>query len=225
MNISVFDVIGPIMIGPSSSHTAGAARLSRVAAQICGKPFNKVTFGLYGSFAKTGAGHGTDKALLAGALGFREDDERISDAYRHAAERGLKFEFYEADLNVEYENSCRISFFCADGFKMTVVGSSIGGGRIVITRINDTQTELYAERPTIIINQEDKKGVISGITQLLAWQGINVAVMRLTRFAKGKTATTLIETDDVLPTTLRDLFLQMDGIKDVRILNFGVEED
>lgn len=225
MNISVFDVIGPIMIGPSSSHTAGAARLSRIASQICGKPFDKVTFGLYGSFAKTGAGHGTDKALLAGALGFKEDDERIADAYRYAAERGLKYEFYEADLNVEYENSCKIVFFCSDDSKTTIVGSSIGGGRVVITKINDTQTELYAERPTIIINQEDKKRVISSITQLLAWQGINVALMRLTRSARGKTATSLIETDDVLPITLKDLFLQLDGIKDVRILNFGVEEE
>lgn len=220
MDISIFDVIGPIMIGPSSSHTAGAARLARIAAKICEKPFNKVTFGLYGSFAKTGAGHGTDKALLAGAMGLTEDDERIADAYSIAKDKNLKYEFYEADLKVQYENSCKLTFYCEDGSKTVVVGSSIGGGRVVIVRINDVDTEIFAERPTVIVNQVDKKGVISSITQLFAWQGINVAVMRMSRTQKGKTATTIIETDEIVPLHLKDLLMQLEGIKDVRILNF-----
>ena len=220
MDISIFDVIGPIMIGPSSSHTAGAARLARIAAKICGKPFNKVTFGLHGSFAKTGAGHGTDKALLAGAMGLKEDDEGIAKAYDIAKEKKLKFEFYEADLKVQYENSCKLTFYCEDGTKSIIIGSSIGGGRTVIVKINDVDTEIYAERPTVIVNQVDKKGVISSITQLFAWQGINVAVMRMSRIQKGKTATTIIETDEIVPAHMRELLLQLDGVKDVRVINF-----
>ena len=220
MDISIFDVIGPIMIGPSSSHTAGAARLARIAAKICGKPFNKVTFGLHGSFAKTGAGHGTDKALLAGAMGLKEDDEGIAKAYDIAKEKKLKFEFYEADLKVQYENSCKLTFYCEDGTKSIIIGSSIGGGRTVIVKINEVDTEIYAERPTVIVNQVDKKGVISSITQLFAWQGINVAVMRMSRTQKGKTATTIIETDEIVPAHMRELLLQLDGVKDVRVINF-----
>ena len=224
MDISIFDVIGPIMIGPSSSHTAGAARLARVARLICGKPFFKVTFGLYGSFAKTGAGHGTDKALLAGAMGFFEDDEEIADAYLLAKQNNIKYEFYEAELNVEYENSCKITFYCDYGEKTVVIGSSIGGGRIVITSVNGVKMESYAEKPTLIVTQLDQKGVISSITQLLAWQGINVAVMRTTRASKGQLATSIIETDEIIPTTVKDLLLQVEGVKDLRILNFGLEE-
>ncbi len=225
MDISVFDVIGPIMTGPSSSHTAGAARLARIAAEICEKPFGKVAFGLSGSFAKTGAGHGTDKALLAGVMGFFEDDERISDSYKYADARKLIYRFYEIDLNEQYENSCKITFYCNDGSRTTVVGSSIGGGRIVVTKINGVPTELYAESPTILINQVDQKGVISSITQLLAWQGINIAVMRLSRQVKGQSATTIIETDDIVPTHLKNLLMQLDGIRDVRILNFSDKEE
>ncbi len=221
MNISVFDVIGPIMIGPSSSHTAGAARLARVAAQICAKPFFKVAFGLSGSFAKTGAGHGTDRALLAGAMGFLQDDERIVEAYDIAQKKNLQYRFYEVALNEKYENSCKITFYHADGTKSIIVGSSIGGGRIIVSKINGMPTELSAERPTIIINQLDKKGVISSITQLLTWQGINIAVMRLSREGRGQKATTIIETDDLVPTHLKDLLIQLDGVKDALVLNFN----
>jgi L-serine dehydratase len=225
MNISVFDVIGPIMIGPSSSHTAGAARLARVAAQICAKPFYKVAFGLSGSFAKTGAGHGTDKALLAGAMGFLEDDERIVEAYEIAQKKNLQYRFYEVELNENYENSCKITFYHTDATKSIIVGSSIGGGRIVVTKINGMPTELSADRPTIIIHQLDQRGVISSVTQLLTWQGINIAVMRLSREGRGQMATTIIETDDIVPTHLKDLLVQLDGVKDALVLNFNNSVD
>ena len=157
MNISIFDVIGPIMVGPSSSHTAGAARLAKIANDICYKPFYKVTFGLHGSFAETGLGHGTDKALLAGTLGFLADDERLKDAYEYARLQGIKYEFYETDLGDVHENTCLITFYNTDGTKSEVQGSSIGGGRILITKLDGADTEITAEQPTIVI---DRKSVV-----------------------------------------------------------------
>ena len=224
MNISIFDVIGPIMVGPSSSHTAGAARLAKIANDICYKPFYKVTFGLHGSFAETGLGHGTDKALLAGTLGFLADDERLKDAYEYARLQGIKYEFYETDLGDVHENTCLITFYNTDGTKSEVQGSSIGGGRILITKLDGADTERTAEQPTIVIRQQDKRGVINSVTQLLAWQGINIAVMRLSRDDKGGTATTVIETDEVFPEHIKPLLEQLDGVNEVRLIYVDDEE-
>jgi L-serine dehydratase len=196
MNISIFDIIGPIIIGPSSSHTAGAARLARIGAAIVNKPFQKVEFGLHGSFAKTGIGHGTDKALLAGVLGFRENDENIRNIYAIAAERGLEYKFYEVDLGEVHENSCKITLYHDDGSQDEVIASSIGGARIVINELNGAKLDVSCEMPTIIIRHIDKKGVIGGITQLLSKEQINIGIMRLTREERGGLCTTIIETDD-----------------------------
>ena len=126
MSVSIFQVAGPIMIGPSSSHTAGAARLGRIAAKLV-DDFDFVSFGLHGSFAKTGKGHGTDKALLAGVMGIREDDEAIANAYSIAKEVNLRYEFHEVDLPGIHENSVRIMFYKKDALLCKVDGSSLGG--------------------------------------------------------------------------------------------------
>ena len=130
MELSLFDVVGPVMIGPSSSHTAGAARLARVARQIAGE-FTHVSFGLHGSFAKTGWGHGTDRALVAGALGLSEQDERLRTSFEMARAVGLEYDFYTAELDVPHENAVKMTFYGSDGGKLDVVGASLGGGRIV----------------------------------------------------------------------------------------------
>jgi len=131
MDISIFDVVGPVMIGPSSSHTAGAAALARVGREIVGEPFIHVSFGLHGSFADTGAGHGTDRALVAGALGMRPDDERLRDSFRLAKENGMGYDFHRVELDNVHENTVQMVFTLRSGRKREIIGSSIGGARIV----------------------------------------------------------------------------------------------
>ncbi len=196
MDISIFEVLGPVMIGPSSSHTAGAARLARICAIITGKPFHKVSFGLHGSFAHTYKGHGTDRALLAGVLGIREDDERLPDAFLIARERQLEYSFYETELENVHENSVLITFECVDGTVCRITGSSIGGGQIVICRINEFETQFQAQSATLLISHYDHRGVISQISSILSDAGVNIAVMKLTRRSKGDVAFCMIETDD-----------------------------
>ena len=129
MSVSIFQVAGPIMIGPSSSHTAGAARLGRIAAKLV-DDFDFVSFGLHGSFAKTGKGHGTDKALLAGVMGIREDDEALSNSYAIADETKIGYEFHDVELPGIHENSVRIAFYKSEELLCEVDGSSLGGGEV-----------------------------------------------------------------------------------------------
>ena len=221
MNLSVFEVLGPVMIGPSSSHTAGAARLGRVARLVAGQPFDKVWFGLHGSFAKTGWGHGTHQALLAGALGLREDDEQLRNAYDLAAERGVEYEFEELELPDAHENTARIRFYHTDGSQSEIEGSSIGGGRILITRIDGMPAGFSAEAPTLLITQRDVKGVVSEISRTLAMEDINIGVMRVSREARGSLATTVIETDSPIPRRVADRLRLMPDILSVRIVDLA----
>lgn len=219
MNISIFEVTGPVMIGPSSSHTAGAARLARAAAMIVTAPFTHVTFGLHGSFAKTYRGHGTDKALVAGVLGLGADDERLRDAFTLARERGLTYDFREADLKGMHENSVRMEFTLTDGSVRRVAGSSIGGGQILICEIDGIQLELSAQLPTLVIRQYDKKGVVSNVTRVLANHDINIGVMKVSRTSKGREALCVIETDNPLTQETVDLVRAQDNIISVQALN------
>lgn len=219
MNLSIFDILGPVMIGPSSSHTAGAAKLARVAARLAPAGFTGVTFGLAGSFAKTGYGHGTHKALLAGALGLREDDEALREAYALAESRGIGYAFETVEMPESHENSARITFAYADGTDFFVEGSSLGGGRICITCINGAAAEFTAECPTIIIRQMDKRGVVSHISGILAENGINIGVMRVTRVAKGDEAGCIIETDAPVPAAVEQALRTTPHVLQVSVLN------
>lgn len=223
MNISIFDVTGPIMVGPSSSHTAGAAKLARTAALIAQKPFTKVKFHLHGSFLKTGLGHGTHQALLAGALGLKADDEKLPEAYLLAEAANISYEFDEIDLPDNHENSAQIVFYHTDNTISTFVGSSIGGGRIVITKIDDTPVEITAEMPTILVSQLDKPGVISEISQILAQNNINIAIMRVSRVAKGDTASTVIETDSHIEPHIAEKLNSIANVLSVKIIDINGE--
>ncbi|HBK84692.1 MAG TPA: L-serine ammonia-lyase, iron-sulfur-dependent, subunit beta [Firmicutes bacterium] len=218
MNLSIFDVIGPIMIGPSSSHTAGAVKLARVAALIAAKPFTHVEFGLHGSFAKTGAGHGTKIALLAGVLGITKDDEQIKHSREIAAARGITYAFNEVELADVHENTAVITFTHADASKTAIVGCSIGGGRILITKINGVEVELAAEQPTIVIQQLDEQGVVSRVSQVLADNNINIGIMRLSRAAKRSVATAVIETDEKIPPEVVSQLAALDVVLSVRVI-------
>ena len=223
MNISLLDVIGPVMIGPSSSHTAGAAKLAKTARTIAAKPFNKVRFGLGGSFAHTYKGHFTDRALVAGALGMSEDDEDLVNSFEIAAQRGVEFEFYPADIVSEYENTARITFYHTDGTEYFVEGASLGGGRILITNINGLVCELTASNPTIIVKQNDVKGVVSDVSAILAYDNINIAVMKVSRTGRGDTAYCVIECDQIIPDNVIEDLKQVNNVLSVVVVN--IQED
>ncbi len=219
MQLSIFDVIGPIMIGPSSSHTAGAAKLGRVSASIAEKPFHKVDFGLAGSFAKTGWGHGTDKALIAGILGFQSDDPRIVNAEEYAKAANIEISFHEESLEWLHENGVHSTFFHDDGTTTQVYGASTGGGRIRIHKIDQFLTEFCAEVPTLIFFHQDVPGMIRDITSVLATHQINIGVMRLLRESKGELANTVVEIDSKITPELVDELQNLKHVKKVVFVN------
>jgi len=222
-NHSVLEILGPVMIGPSSSHTAGAVRLGRLARGINGRPFKKVRIGLHGSFASTYRGHGTDKALIAGLMGFATDDERIRDALTLAGKAGLEFDFTPVDLGAVHPNTARITFYNEDDTRMTVTGSSIGGGQVLIQKIDDTPLAFTGNYPTLIIDHIDRRGIISEITTLLARFEINIATMHVSRTQKNKNAVLLIEADQEFPEALEKDLVGIKDVNQVRMLN--LEED
>ncbi len=197
-NFSVFDIVGPRMTGPSSSHTAGAVRLAHTARHIAGREIAEVEFTLYGSFAETGRGHGTDKALIAGVLGMMPDDERIKDAYLIARQEGVMVTMNFSDEPADHPNTARIHIIAPDGRETDVIGKSIGGGNIVITEINGLAVELTGEYPTMVVQHQDKPGVIAEVSHVLAQLNINIAFMRVFRHGKGEDAYMTIETDQPL---------------------------
>lgn len=208
-NFSVFDIIGPRMTGPSSSHTAGAERIALMARRIIGHEIRKVRFTLYGSFAETGRGHGTDKALISGILGFEPDDPRIIDAYRHAEEAGLVVEFEYSDEPMRHPNTVKIEAEDINGKETEVMGESIGGGNILITEINDLAVELSGDYPTIIVQHQDVPGVIAEVSHVLAQLGINIAFMRVFRHGRGEDAYMCIETDTPVTKELQEIMRKL----------------
>lgn len=219
MEISIFEAVGPIMVGPSSSHTAGAARLGRMAAKLVEGTFTHVDFGLYGSFAKTYQGHGTDLALVAGVLGLRQDDERLKDAFALAKERGITYTFYETEISGAHENTVCMSFSMADGSTREIIGSSIGGGQIKICSIDGFPLEMSLNMTTLIIMHKDAKGVIYQITRALAANDINIATMKLNRQEKGALACCVIETDSDIPDAVVEELKTIEAVYSVKEIN------
>lgn len=210
---SVFDIIGPRMTGPSSSHTAGACRLANTARRIAGGEIAAVTFTLYGSFAKTGAGHGTDKALIAGVLGMMPDDPGIINAYEAATEAGIAVSFSYSEETRSHPNTVCIHITRRDGSATEIVGESIGGGNIRIVEINGLDVELTGDYPTLIIQYQDVPGVVAVVTHVLAQHHINIAFMRVFRHGKGADAYMIIESDQMVDDPTRNLIMGLsDGI-------------
>ena len=204
----VFDMIGPVMVGPSSSHTAGAARLGLFARHLCGEEIKKAVFYMHGSFAETYAGHGTDKALLAGIQGIRYDDERLKGAYELAEQKGIQAEFIPADLGEVHPNTVHMELTTESGSVFTMTGSSIGGGSICITEIDGVEVQFSGERPILATRHTDEPGVIAGI-------------MQVNRTEDGKTACMYMELDGELPEHLKNALERVYGVKQVLLLNPG----
>lgn len=219
-DFSVFDVIGPIMIGPSSSHTAGAARLAKVACSIAGdNNIEEVKFYLHGSFAKTYKGHGTDKALIAGMLNMDPWDENLKKSFELADRKGLKYEFIETDLGDAHPNTVKFVIKKTDGNKSEIIGSSIGGGNIVITSIDGQDMEFTGNNTTIVTHHRDVPGVISKISTIMYSEGINIGAMKVFRENKGKTATMTFETDGLITKETIDKIKAIKDIENVKIIN------
>ena len=217
--IGIFDIIGPIMVGPSSSHTSGAASISWMARQILTGTPRKAKFTLYGSFAETYKGHGTDRALIGGALGYRSGDIRIRDAYQHARESGLEVEIVpDKNTPVNHPNTVDIELESDDGHKLLVRGESIVGGRVRIIRLNDIDVDFTGEYSTMIVGHEDKTGTLAFITSRLANYKVNIAFMKLFRDGKGKKAITVIESDESIPAEVTNELLEYYTINSVDLI-------
>ena len=217
--ISVFDVLGPNMIGPSSSHTAGAARIGFLAQKMIGGSVVKVDFTLYGSFARTYHGHGTDRALLGGIMGFDTDDMRIRDSFDLASEQGIAYSFTPNELETDvHPNTVDIRMENAAGQVMTIRGESLGGGKCRIARINGVEVDFTGEYSTVIVVQQDKPGVVAHITKVLSDKGVNIAFMRLFRESKGNTAYTIVESEGHVPEGIEEPLKNNPNVHDVMII-------
>ncbi|MDO4711172.1 MAG: L-serine ammonia-lyase, iron-sulfur-dependent subunit beta [Peptostreptococcaceae bacterium] len=218
-DISLFDVIGPNMIGPSSSHTAGALRIAALAYKMMRGTIVSADFVLYGSFAKTYKGHGTDRALLAGVMGFGTEDERIGNAFEIADRQGLQYSFTTDEKNKNvHPNTVRIKLKSDDGHEMIVMGESIGGGNVQITQIDDVKLMFTGQYSTLIISNIDHAGVIAHITSTLGNLEINIAFMRTYREEKGKKAYTILETDEKIDPEVADLIKLNKYILDAKVI-------
>lgn len=209
---NVFDLLGPIMVGPSSSHTAGAVRLGAMARKILGEAPVQGKLLLHGSFATTGKGHGTNLALVAGLLGMAADDERIPKASKIAEELGLHIYFETGDLGEVHPNTVMFDLLGVQGSHVRVVGSSIGGGTIVIRQINDFQVEVRGDYPTLVILHQDHPGVVAQVTLLLATAQINIARMLVSREKKGAQALMVLETDQPIDNAVLELLRKLPRI-------------
>lgn len=217
--LSIFDVIGPNMIGPSSSHTAGAVSIALMARKLFSEDIQEVTFTLYGSFAKTYQGHGTDRALLGGILGFETHDERIRDAFEHAKEMGVSYKYIIDEQTItNHPNTADIDLVGITGRKMSIRGESIGGGKMKIVRIDGIDVEFTGEYSTLIVRQIDKPGVVAHITQALSEQNVNIAFMRLFREEKGAAAYTVVESDEAIPTEVLERIRTNKNVSDLMLI-------
>lgn len=216
---SVFDIIGPVMIGPSSSHTAGAVRLGNLARAIFGSRACRARITLHGSFASTGRGHGTDLALVAGLLGFAPDDVRIKDALVHASAAGLSVEFAEDDLGEVHPNTALFELESADGVGMRIQGSSLGGGDVVVTRVDDYDVEITGELPLLVVGHLDRPGEIAAVSGLLADARVNIAAMRVARERRGGGAIMLIETDAPISAQVAERIAELPAVTSVRCVD------
>lgn len=212
---SAFDIIGPIMIGPSSSHTAGAVRLGLMARAILGEDVKTINIKLYGSFAQTYKGHGTDRALIAGIMGFKPDDERIRNSLQIAKEKNIEFSFSEVDLEDAHPNTAIIELKGVTDRKIEVTGASIGGGNIIISAVNNYEVQLSGKYPSIIIVHQDMPGVVNGVTAALARYNINIAYMKVSRSERGAEALMNIEVDDTISSEAVKACNKVIGVKKV----------
>ena len=211
--LDIFDILGPVMVGPSSSHTAGAVRIGRMARTLLGGEPVRAKIGLYGSFAETGQGHGTDKALVAGLLGLKPDDMKIPNSFDLAKQRGLKFTFETARLREAHPNTAVLEVELANGKVLTLQAASTGGGRIRVDKLNGVEVSFTGAFNTLVIRHKDIAGELADVTRELSNGRVNIANMSLCRDRRGGDALTVIETDQKVPKVVRQLIGELRGVE------------
>ena len=216
--MDLFDLIGPVMIGPSSSHTAGAARIGLTAFNLLGEPVAEADIGLHGSFAKTYHGHGTDRAIAGGLMGMQVDDPRLRHSLELAEEQGIHIVFHPITLRGAHPNTARLTLKGIHGAELTMVAASIGGGNISIQELNDVHVDFSGKENTLIIQHIDRPGLIANVTGCLAQQHLNIATMQDFRKSIGASAMMVLELDSI-PTELTLMYLRvLDGVTGVTFL-------
>lgn len=220
--MNLFDILGPVMVGPSSSHTAGAVRIGYISGKLLQDHVVKAKILLHGSFATTGIGHGTDRALIAGLLGMRPDDIRIPMSFELAKKEGLQFEFSTITLKDAHPNTAVLQLTGEHGRKIEVQAASIGGGRIMIHKLDGIDVNFSAEKPTLIVHNVDRPGHVAQVTSMLAGKVVNIATLQLYRDKRGGYAVMVIETDQEVPEESVAWLEQLDGI--IKVTYINVEE-
>ncbi len=204
--MDIFDLIGPIMVGPSSSHTAGAVRIGYVARKIFREEPVKAHIVLHGSFAATGRGHGTDRAIVAGLLGMHPDDSRIPNSFEIAQEQGLDFKFENRELRSAHPNTAKITLTAQSGRELEITAASVGGGRIEVRELAGMPMCFTADKATLIISNDDKPGSIARVSEVLSKEHINIATFNVNRSSRGGRAIMVIECDSpVSPEALKHI--------------------
>lgn len=223
--INIFDMMGPVMVGPSSSHTAGAARIGNMGRTLLGEEVARADIGLYGSFAETGYGHGTDRALLAGLLGMKPDDLRIPNAYEEANRAGMAYSFRTVELRDAHPNTALLELTGKSGKKLTLQASSIGGGAIVVNKIDGIDVNFTGDFNTLIVRNQDESGSVAAITSILSQVHINVANMSVNRHRRGGDALMVIETDQHIKPRQVKFLSELPGILSVTYYDKEDDED
>lgn len=220
--MNLYDIIGPVMVGPSSSHTAGAVKIGYVSRKLMAQPVVKAQILLYGSFLATGKGHGTQIAIVAGLLGMQTDDSRIPDSFRLAKEAGMEISFGEAELKDAHPNSVQLILTGADGRQLEIVGESIGGSRINIASIDGLSANFSGDYPTLIVHNLDQPGHVAEVTSMLSHKSVNIATMQLYRAGRGGHAVMVIECDQEIPQESIQWLSHLEGIE--KVTYYSLEE-
>ena len=217
--MNLFDIIGPVMVGPSSSHTAGAARIGYIAQRLLGAPLKNAVIYLHGSFALTGQGHGTDKALIGGLMGMGPDDEELTNSFEIAQKRNMSFEFHEKEIRGAHPNTVEMKLTCENGRNLDIVASSLGGGRIKVCSIDGLEANFNGELPTLIVHNLDQPGHVAEVTSTLAHKGVNIATMQLYRNGRGGHAVMVVECDQEAPKAAVRWLEHLEGVEKVTYLS------
>lgn len=216
--MNIFEILGPVMVGPSSSHTAGAVRIGYVCRKLMGEKIVTADIELYGSFLLTGKGHGTPQAIVAGLLGMTPDDARIPDSFEIAKAQGLKFTIGEAKLKEAHPNSVLLKLTGESGKELEVIGESLGGSIINIAQIDGLPANISGDYPTLIASNMDVPGMVAKVSKVLFEAKINIAQMHLYRASRGKNSVLIAECDqEIENNTLNDI-RDLDGIMKVSYL-------
>ena len=217
--MNIFDILGPVMVGPSSSHTAGAVRIGLIARRLLGGQPATAKITLSGSFAATGTGHGTDRALVAGLLGMKPDDIRIPDSFALAVEQGLAFTCDKTELKEAHPNTAILQLSTAGGRELEVQASSLGGGRIMVNKLDGINVNFNGDSPTLIVHNLDQPGHVAEVTSMLSHKSVNIATMQLYRNHRGGYAVMVIETDQDIPAEALRWLSRLEGVIKVTYLN------